>query len=890
MSGRQDVRRETQPPRVARWLLSVLVPRKNREFILGDLDEEFHRLVEEPFGLPGAHRWYWKQAWKCVANPVPPDRLEKKQPESTGIMDTLRQDVRYAIRMLGQAPGFTAVAVLTLALGIGANTAIFSVLHAVLLEPLPFPEPERLVMIWNSYAGKPAHNSPPDYFDRLHSSKLLERIAAFRPASFNLTGQGEPERLEGARVTASFFSVLGQAPVQGRVFLEEEDRPERNDAVVLSHGCWLRRLGGKSDAIGKSLRLNDREFRIAGVMGASFSLLFPDVEIWAPMAFEPDAQSDGERGNEYLLVIGRSRRQATLGQVQAEMSSIAASVLDRVPSRRDFLSRANWDAQVVPLREHYAGNLRPVVFILFGSVVLLLLIACANIANLLLARAAAREREFSIRAALCARQGRMLRQLLVENVCLSIAGGVPGLLLGWWSIGILKTTAQLSPLLAAARLDWAVLAFAGGLMFITSFLFGLVPAIRASSFEVVQAINSAGRSSVSNLRQPLRRALVVSEVALALLLLVAAGLLLRSSQSLWRVHPGYETAQRLTFRVWLPASRYPDNPQRISFHSLVLEGLNSLPGVTAAGAIQSLPIDGTSDTATVHVEGYVAAPGRPPLSCEYRNISPEYFRAMGIPLLQGRDFSAADDVDSPLVIIVDERAARQFWPGQNPIGKRLGFSPRRLREVIGVVGSVRNQGLDVIGQEQVYIPLFQEIPPSVFYVLHAQTAQPTLAAAARGAVRAVDPNMPIYDVRTMDERVAGSLAQRRLATTLLAMFAAVAILLAVVGIYGVIAYWVRQRTQEIGIRMALGARPRQVFRLVVVQGMIMVLIGMALGAVSAVAATRLLKGLLFGVKPHDPFTFLVVAALLLSAAFLACFVPAWRAMRLAPTVALRREM
>jgi len=890
MSGGQDNLRKTKPPRVARWLLFVLLPRKNREFILGDLDEDFHRLVKQPFGLAGARRWYWTQAWKCVARPEPPDRLDnKKQPESAGAVDMLSQDVRYAIRLLYKAPGFTAVAVLTLALGMGANTAIFSVLHAVLLERLPFPEPERLVLIWNSYGGNQAHNSAPDYFDRVELSKLLEQIAAFQPASFNLTGQGDPERLEGARVTASFFSVLGQAPLLGRVFLEEEDKPERNDAVVLSYGCFWQRLGGNPNAIGTSLSLDDRTVRVVGVMPQSFSLLFPNVEIWAPMAFGPDARSDRQRGNENLLVIARSGRQATLPQVQAEMSSIAASVLDRVPSRRDFLSRANWGAQVVPLHEHYAGDLRPVVLVLFGSVVLVLLIACANIANLLLARGAAREREFSIRAALGAGRGRIFRQLLVENLCLSIAGGLLGILLAAWSVSVFRKTEEVSPLLAAVRLDWAVLAFAGGLMFVTSLLFGLVPAVRASSPQVVEGINNAGRSSLSNLRQSLRRALVISEVALALLLLFAAGLLLRSSQSLWRIHPGYNTAQRLTFRVWLPASRYSEGPNRILFHKQVLERLTHLPGVAAAGAIQSLPIDGSSDTATVHVEGYVAAPGSPALSCEYRNISPGYLRAMGIPLLRGRNFTPGDTVASPPVVMVDERAARRFWPGQNPIGKRIGFSPRSQREVVGVVGSVRNRGLDVIGQEQVYIPLFQESPPTVFYVVHTHGLAAILAVSAREAVRAVDQNLPIYDVRTMDERVANSLAERRLATSLLAMFAAVAFLLAGVGIYGVIAYWVRQRTQEIGIRVALGARPRQVFRLVVGQGMTMALIGMGLGAIGAVAAARLFKGLLFGVQPYDPFTLSVVIALLLGAAFLACFLPARRAMKVTPTIALRHE-
>jgi predicted permease len=805
-------------------------------------------------------------------------------------METLWQDVRYGLRQLARSPGFTAVAVLTLALGIGANTAIFSVLHAVLLKPLPYPDAERLVMIWNSYGTNRTSNSPPDYFDRVEGSRLLESIAAFQSVNFNLTGLGEPVRLEGARVTASFFPTLGVEPSQGRVFLPEEDQLGRDNIVVLSHGCWMRRFGGDPTITSSTLRLDDRVVQVAGVMPAHFSLLFPQVEVWMPLAFGPEARSDTNRGWEYLSVLGRFRHGATLEQVRAEMSAIAAASMDKVPSRRDFLVNAKWGAQVVPLREQYAGDLRPVVLVLFGAVLLVLLIACANVANLLLARAAAREYELSIRAALGAGPGRILRQLLVENLCLSVVGGLAGLLLAAWGLELLRgIRGAESPLLGAIGLHPAVLGFAVALTVGTTLFFGLVPALSMSSRRLFEGLRGTGKAGGSSTRQTIRRVLVVSEVALALLLLVGAGLLLRSFQQLLQVNPGFESQGRLTFRLTLPATRYPEKHRQSAFHDEALARLGRLPGVVAVGTIQSLPLAGTRDTATIHVEDRPVPPGGEALSCEYRFISPNYLRAMGIPLLKGRTFSPSDTAQSPLVVLVDERAARRFWPGEDPIGKRLGFSPQTWREVIGVVGSVHNLGLEVPGQEQVYIPHAQNPLRSAFYVVQTQGRPEAVVASVRATVQEMDAGLPLYDVETMEQRLTDSMGQRRLVMSLLAGFAGVALLLACVGIYGVISYLVRRRTHEFGIRLALGAQPGHVLRLAVRQGMVMALVGFALGILGAAASARLLEKLLFEVQTHDALTFAGSAVLVLGVTLVACWIPARRAARVDPMVALRYE-
>jgi putative ABC transport system permease protein len=803
-------------------------------------------------------------------------------------LETLLQDVRFGARMLRKSRTFTLVAVSTLALGIGSVTTIFSVVNAVLLEPLPFPDAERLVMIWNQYGANRTDNSPPDYFDRVDQSQFLESIAAFRFDNLNLTGEGDPVQVAGGRVTASFFPTLGVAPALGRAFHAEEDAPGRDGVLVLSHRAWQRRWGGDTSAIGSKVQLNGRGFTILGVMPEGFALLFPEVEVWVPLAFPPEARANENRGNENLSVVARMKRGASLTQVRDEVAAIAARAIDTVPSRRDFLINAKWSAAVVPLREQHVEEVRPMVLTLFGAVLFVLLIACANVAGLLLARHIERGRELAIRAALGASRMRLARQLLLENLLLSSIGAIAGVLLAKWGTDFLTRLGPgYSPLLARAHPNALVLAFALGLTLVCGLFFGLVPALRTrpDAHDVLKE----GAGSVSPARLVSRKALVVAEVALALVLLVGAGLLMRSFQRLWEVNPGFEAADRFSFRVALPGNRYEAGSRRIQFHQEMLARLRAHPDVIHAGTIHSLPLSGSAETATIYVEGSEQPPGSPPLGCEYRTISPGYLQAMGIPLVRGRDFSDADDEGQPRVVLVDEHAARRFWPGQDPIGRRLGFSAGRWREVVGVVGHVRNFGLDVPGQEQVYLP-FQQSPQYVsFFVVHSRGSFADLVAAARAHVRSLDPGLPLFDARSMDDRLTESLAQRRLSMSLLAGFAGAALTLSAIGIYGLIAFSAGQRRREIAIRMAMGAERGRILRLVVGQGMTLTLMGLLLGALGAAALTRSIERLLFGVEPHDLIIFAAATLLLTSAALVACYVPALRASRVDPMVALRYE-
>jgi len=807
-----------------------------------------------------------------------------------GWIEALMHDLRDAVRMLRRRPGFTLAAVAILSLGIAASTAMFSLAYAVLAETLPYRDADRLVMIWNVYNGNQSSNSPPDYFDRVEQSRTLQSLAAFRPASFNLTGAGDPERLDGVLVTASFFPTMGVQPLHGRWLVPDDDAPGRADAVVLSDGAWRRRFGGQPGAVGSTIALNDRTYRIAGVMPERFSLLFPDADLWAPIAFTADDRADDNRGNENLSVIARLADGVSVARAQQEIAAIAARTIDRVADRRDFLVRNHWSGAVVPLREQYAGDVRPAVLVLFAGVLIVLLIACANVANLLLARGAARARELTIRAALGAGRRRIVRQLLAEHFVLAIAGGVPGVLLAWWGVRALgPLTRDVSPLMAQTTLNLPSLVFAAGLMLATGVTFGLVPAINLSRFNLRDGLKDGARTAGAGLRRGPRTLLVIAEVALAVVLLVSAGLLLRSLQQVRQVHPGFETADRLTFRLSLPASRYPDAEARRAFHRAALERVRQLPAVVAAGNVQSLPIAGTGDTATYHVEGYQAQPGAASLSAEYRMISPGYLRAMGIPLRRGRDVQETDAAGQPLVVLIDERTAERLWPGQDPIGKRVGFNPAAWRDVVGVVGPVRHRGLDVPGRDQIYIPYLQSAQPNTYYVVRAERDAEALIPGLRAVIRDVDPRLPVFDVQTMEARLGASVAPRRLSAGLLVSFAGAAALLAAIGIYGLLAYLVRLRTREIGLRLALGARRGRVFRDVVATGMAAVAIGLAIGIAGAAAATRLLERLLFGVTPHDASTFAAVAALVAMAAFTACAIPALRATRIDPAVTLRED-
>ncbi len=806
------------------------------------------------------------------------------------MINELGQDIRYGLRQLRRNPGFTVVAVLTLALGIGANTAIFSMVRTILISPLPYRNPDRLLTIWNEYNGKPTLNSPPDYLDRRSQGRTLEAIAALRFANLNLAGNGPAQRLRAARVTASFFAVMGIRPEAGRTFTAREDAPGKGDVAVLSHGCWQRRFGANPGLLGTAIRLNGKPYTVLGVMPPDFSALFPRTELWIPIAFTPQETADSFRGNEYLTVLARRKPQFTLAQVRAEMKTIAARVPQRFPERRDFLLSANWSAAVVPLREHYVGNVRPALLVLFTAVMLVLLIACVNVANLLLARASGREKEMALRSALGAGRGRVVRQLLVESVLLSGLGGAAGLLLARWGVGLARRFGPGTvPLLHRVHVDIPTVLFLVALSVLVGILFGLAPVFRLAPVHLRQSFKErSGRPGRKGHRR-VGGALVALEIALSLILLAGAGLLIQSLHRLLQVDPGFQSAHRLTFGLSLPRTAYTTDAQRTALFREALRRLQALPGITAAGAVQSLPFAGDNETSTVRVEGRPVPQGQAPPSAEYRIVTPGYRRAMEIPLLSGRDFSRQDTADSRPVALVDAMAAKHFWPSQNPIGKRFSFGGDSWREVVGVVGTVRNVGLDVVPHDQVYLPYAQHPLPNMHFVLQTSTPPLQSARAVRETVSSLDRDLPVYDVRSMDQVLEASLSQRQSGVTALMAFALAALLLAAIGIYGVMAYSVNQRTHEIGIRMALGAEKRDVLKMVIGQGLKLALMGVAIGIAGALALTRFLASLLYGVKPTDPLTFIAVSLILVAVALLACYIPARRASRIDPMVALRYE-
>ena len=811
-------------------------------------------------------------------------------------MSTLWQDLRYGARMLARNPGFTVVAVLTLALGIGVNTAIFSVVNAVLLRPLPYPEPDRLVTIWNRYEklGEGRFtNSVPDFLDRKEQSETLENIAALTLGTFNLLGDGEPLRIEGISASASLFPLLGVEPRLGRVFLPEEDQPGQNQVVVVSHGLWQRRFGGDPGLVGRTLNLDGNPYVVVGIMPPEFRFPLPTTEFWTPIAFTPEQMGDDQRGGEYLLVVGRYRRDVTLTQVRAEMDTIAARVPERVPELRSFLLENGWGAAAVPFRELFVGDLRPALLILMGAVVFVLLIACANIANLLLARAASREKEIAIRASLGAGRMRMVRQFLTESLLLAGLGGLLGVLLASWGtslIGMLIPSNLPIPGLDSISIDGWVLAFTLGVSLLTGLLFGLAPALRSTKESIHTSLKEGGRTSAGSSRPHLHRVLVVSEMVLALVLLAGAGLMLRSFQRLLEVDPGFQAENRLTMRISLPRSKYQKPQQWAAFFQSLLQRVQFLPGILAAGVTEEVPLGGNNHTRSFTVENYQPSPGEGSPLCEFRVISPGYARAMGFQLLEGRDFSAYDVADAPRVALVDKNTAQRYWPNRSSLGRRIRFgSSGPWYEIIGVVGHIRNVGLDDEGRGQIYVSYLQNSIRSMTLAVRSNSEPGAVVSAVRSQVQGLDKDQPIYDTVAMEERVLSSLMPRRFSMFSLAVFAAVALALAMAGIYGLMTYSVNQRLHEIGVRIALGAQPGDIFKLVIGEGMILAFAGLAIGVVGAFALTRLMSGLLFEVSPTDPATFVVVSLLLTAVALVACYIPARRATKIDPMVALRYE-
>jgi predicted permease len=807
-------------------------------------------------------------------------------------LETMWQDLRYGTRVLLKNPGFTVVAVITLGLGIGANTAIFSVVNAVLLRPLPFENPDQLVMIWQTNPQRGILQglvSPPNLHDWQQQSHTFGQIAAFNPRGFSLTGTSEPEHLPGTFVSVGLFPMLGANPLLGRNFLPDEGRPGGNRAVIISFALWQRRFGGDPDLVGKSLTLNDAIYTVVGIMPAKFQFPIqgqfpiPVSELWAPLAID-NAQVN--RGNRDLFTIGRLQPGVSVEEAQAEMATIAQRLAEQHP---DF--NRGLGVHIVGYHQQLTGNLRAALLILLGAVVFVLLIACANVANLMLARAATRQRELAIRTALGAGRSRLMRQLLTESVLLSLLGGALGVALALLNFdAIVAALPAHMPRAAEIQVDRQVLIFSFAIAVMTGVIFGLVPALQASSLNLNEALKeSGGKGTGGFVRHRVRSLLVVTEVALALVLLVGAGLLIKSFHRLQQVNAGFNPENVLSVPFVLPQSRYPDGNARAAFVNRIMEKLKALPGVQAVGGVTTLPLSGDYVSASFIVEGQTVSPeGRN--VANMRAATPDYFRAMSIPILKGRGFTEQDQFDAPAVVIINESFERLYFPDEDPIGKRV-ISPASSEgipmTIVGVAGDVRNGGPEDEPRPEFYYSYFQNPIRFMFMAIRTAAEPAGLIPAIRREIWSEDNDLPLANISTLEQLLSKTIAQRRFNLLLLGLFSALALVLAVVGIYGVVSYAVTQRTHEIGIRLALGAKQGDVCKLVIRQGMIPVVAGIAIGLSGALALTRLMKSLLFGVSATDPLTFVGLSLLLIVVALVACWIPARRATKVDPMVALR---
>jgi putative ABC transport system permease protein len=815
-------------------------------------------------------------------------------------MEALWQDLRYGLRALRKQPGFTFIAVLTLALGIGANTAIFSVVNAVLLKPLPFPQPEQLVRVYGEFPALNTNQmslSVPEYTDFQQQTQSFAASGVFDGSgSANLAPEesGTPERVERAMLMPEMFAVLQASPMLGRVFTAEEAQAGRDAVVVLSHGLWQRRFGGKPEAVGQKLMINGRSSTIIGVMPLGFAFP-PKAEMWQPLWFPPEMREPQRRGGRGLEVLARLKPGVSLRQAQTELDQLGATLTQQYP--QNYSGQRRYRMLVAPLLEDVVGELKPALLLLLGAVGFVLLIACANVANLLLARAATRRQEMAVRLALGAGRGRLVRQLLTESVLLGLAGGAAGLLLALWGVQMLLRFAPDNlPRLSAVSLDGRVLAFTVLASLLTGVIFGLVPALQAARADVNDTLRESGRTGTSARQQRLRHLFVVAEIALALVLLTGAGLTLKSFWRLQAVDPGFNPDGVLTMRMLLPFSTHPQPAQRATFFRQVLEQMRALPGVASAGAVSRIPMAPGNNSGTMTGEHSSIGPNDPQVETEMRWASPDYFQTLGITLLKGRDFNDADGIGAQPVAVVDENFARRFYPNEDPIGKRIKRggpnSTRPWKTIVGVVRPIRNQRLDATSLPQAYFPVLQEADEmfNLSFALRTTGGDPAaMTQSLRTAVLAVDRTQPIFDVKPLRQIVGDSIALKRLALLLLSVFAVVALLLAAVGVYGVMAYSVTQRTHEIGIRLALGAQTGDVLRLVLKQGLRLTCVGIALGWLAALGLTRLLSALLYGVSATDPLTFGSVALLLTAIALVACYLPARRAAQVDPLIALRYE-
>jgi len=800
----------------------------------------------------------------------------------------MMSDLRYAFRQLLKAPSFTAVAILTLALGIGACSAIFSVVNVVLLRPLDYPEPGRIVAIRETQLPKfPEFSvSPPNYLDWEKQTKSYEYLAAYGGASVNLTGEGEPQRLVGVKATAHYFDAYDVKPVLGRMLLPEEDAQGKNHVVVLSYPFWQRVFGGGRDVVGRALQLNGEPYTVVGVAPASFGLT-SKVDVWMPMAFKPDETANDARGGHYINVVGRLKPGVTVAQARAELEVLASQLAKQYPD-----SNKGWGILMMSLQDYSVQDVKPVLYTLLGAVGCVLLIACANLANLLLARATARHREISIRAALGASRARLVRQLLTESVVLSLCGGAAGLLLARWGLDALLALAPTSlPRITEIHLDSGVLLFSLALSVVTGLVFGIAPAWLAARADVNEALKQGTRGSTEGgARGRLRSALVVIEVTFALMLLGGAGLLARSFMQLAHVDPGFIPENATLLRLSLPQKKYAMPEQQTAFANALLDRVKALPGVQAAGLTHSMPLVGDY-VLGFNIEGRPAIDPSDLPSTNYYAVTPDYFRAMGIRLVRGRVFTSQDDAKAPRVAIINETMARQHFPNEDPIGKRINITngPDTWREIVGIVGDIKQYGVDKVSSAQSYEPFAQVPFSSINVVIRTNGPPAAMLGAIRPTVYAVDKDQPIGAIRPLEEIVADSIARQRFAVTLLSVFSLVALVIAAVGIYGVMAYNVVQRTGEFGIRMALGAQQRDVLRLVLAQGGKLIGLGLVIGLAATLAASRAMASMLFNTSAQDPLTLGTITVLLGAVALVACLLPANRATKVNPIEALRAE-
>ena len=815
-------------------------------------------------------------------------------------MDTLVNDIRFGVRGLLKRPGFTSIAVVTLALGIGANTAIFSVVNATLLRPLPFKDPDRIVMAWG-YIPKFAHQSDKfptsagNYLGLVKQTQTFDQLAAFRQWSWQLTRAGDPEQLQGVRVSANFFEALGASPALGHTFTVDQDQEGASPVAIISHRLWQKEFGGDQGVVGKTLTLNGRGVSIVGVMPREFEFpgganMIPGLQfatkndIWMPLAM--DARERSNQGSLNLAMIGRLKAGVTIPQAENELRAIENSLP---------LGTVNYSINLVPLQKQMVGNIQRLLLVILATVTFVLLIACANVANLLLARASTRRKEMAIRGALGAGRWRIVRQLLTESILLSFVGGLFGFVLAVWGTPLLVSfIPEKVPRIHEINVDLRVFGFALLISVATGLVFGLAPALHGARVDLNESLKEGARGTTGGWRQNrLRGFLIVSEVSLAVVLMTGAALLTKSFIRLIDVKPGFDPSHTLTMEVSLPTlppSKYAKEDEQVAFFQQVLERLNHAPRVTAAGAVLSLPLTGAEESTDLFIEGRPAASAGERPSTDYTAVSPEFFSVLQIPLQKGRQLSNRDNKDAPRVAIINEALARRYWPNQEPLGQRIriGFE-KDTREIVGVVGSIKQSTLSEEARPAMYVPYAQLPYGGLTIVIRTNSDPISLAALARTEIHSVDPTIPVTNIRTMDEVFSASVEQQRFSMLLVGLFGGLAVALAAIGIYGVMGYSVTQRRQELAVRMALGARARQVLQLVLKDGLVLASFGVVVGLAGAFALTRLLRSLLFEVQPTDVQTFAIVAGLLILVALLASYLPARRASKLDPLTVLRSE-